>query len=406
MIILNLIIMFKNYKRILWAGFILLLINSCKEEGFEPLFDDGVAPAPIEEAGVENLHGAAKITSVLPDEEDLLYVKAVVEISPGKIREFKSSAYTNELYLEGFGASKAYEVKLYAVDRGENASEPLTVTVNPLSPPVVLVYESLVVKPDFGGINVAFTNETEASLVIVIQVKDEQGDWVERETLYTKKAQGNFSARGFEAEEREFRVFVKDRWDNRSEMGIFTVTPLFEEEILKDTFSAYNLPGDNTVQHCCGTGVKDIWDGITQVDGITFHTKPSNGVPGTFTFDMGVTAILSRMKLWGRNQGDKVQYNMGNIKKFEIWGSEEPPLASGEFPGNMTLLGTFESVKPSGQPVGTNTSEDVQTARAGEDFNFLSGAPPVRYIRVKVFSTWANLSYWHIQEMTFWGKLQ
>jgi hypothetical protein len=398
--------MCRNYKMIFLTGLILLLFNSCKEEGFGPLFDDGVAPAAIQEAGVENMHGAAKITTVLPEDEDLLYVKAVVEVSPGKVREFKSSAFTNELYLEGFGASKPYEVKIYAVDRGENMSAPHTVTIHPLTPPVVLVYESLGIKPDFGGINVSFVNETEASLAIVIQAKDEQGDWVERETLYTKKDKGNFSARGFEAEEREFRVFVKDRWDNQSEAGIYTITPLFEEQIPKEGFSTYNLPGDNFIQHCCGTGVKDIWDGLTQTDGITFHTKPSNGVPGTFTFDMGETAILSRMKLWGRNQGDRVQYNMGNIKKFEIWGSATPPPANGEFPGDMILLGDFESVKPSGQPVGTNTSEDVETARAGEDFNFLSGVPPVRYIRVKVYNTWGGVSYWHIQEMTFWGKIQ
>lgn len=390
---------------IFMAGLFLLLFNSCKEEGFGPLFDDGVAPAAIQEAGVENMHGAAKITTVLPEDNDLLYVKAVVEVSPGKVREFKSSAFTNELLLEGFGASKPYEVKLYAVDRGENMSEPHTVTIHPLKPPVVLVYESLVVKQDFGGVNVSFENKIQANVAIVIQAQNEQGDWVERETLYTKQEEGNFSARGFEAVEREFKIFVKDRWDNQSEEGSFLITPLFEEEIPKESFSSYNLPGDNHIQHCCGTGVKDIWDGLTQTDGITFHTKPSNGVPGTFTFDMGQTAILSRMKLWGRNQGDRVQFNMGNIKEFEIWGSATAP-ANGDFPGDMTLLGKFESVKPSGQPLGTNTSEDVETARAGEDFNFISGIPPVRYIRVKVHSTWANLSYWHIAEMTFWGEIQ
>lgn len=389
------------------AGVVLLLFNSCKEESFGPLVDDNTPPAAIQEAGVENLHGAAKITAVHPEDDDLLYVKAVVEVSPGKVREFRSSAFTNELLLEGFGESKPYEVKLYAADRGENLSEPYTVTIHPLTPPVVLVYESLIVEKDFGGVTVYFENEIEANVAIVIEAQDDQGDWVEQETLYTKQAQGHFSARGFEAVEREFRIYVKDRWDNRSEEGIFTITPLFEEEIPKNNFKAYDLPGDNTVQHCCGTGVKDIWDGIniSDGDGVTFHTKPSNGVPGTFTIDMGVTAVLSRMKLWGRNNSNK-PYNMANIKKFEIWGSEEPPLATGEFPGNMTLLGSFESVKPSGQPLGTNTSEDVATAKAGEDFNFISGIAAVRYIRVKVYSTWANLSYWHIQEMTFWGEIQ
>lgn len=399
--------MYKNYIKIFWAGLLLLLFNSCKEEEFKPLYNDKTAPGQVKEATVENLNGAAKITMQLPEEEDLLYIKAVVEVAPGQVREFKASSYSNELYLDGFGASKAYEVKLYAVDRGENASAPVSVTINPLTPPVVLVYESLEVKPDFGGVNVAFRNETEASVAIVIQVKNEQGDWVERETLYTKKAAGSFSARGFGVEEREFRVLVKDRWANQSEVGIYTILPLFEEPIPKTNFKTYNLPGDNFEPHLVARwGMQALWDGVTQTDDPIFHTKPSNGIPGTFTFDMGVTATLSRMKLWGRNVSLGAVYNIGNVKKFEIWGSATPPPANGEFPGNMILLGEFESVKPSGQPVGTNTSEDVDTFRAGEDFNFISGIPPVRYIRVKVYNTWGGVSYWHIAEMSFWGKLQ
>lgn len=397
--------MFKKYKSLFLAAW--LLLGACKEDTFQPLYNDGMAPGQVKETAVENLHGAAKITAVLPDDEDLLYVKAVVEVAPGKIREFKASAYSNELYLDGFGASKPYEVKLYAVDRGENASPPVSVTIHPLAPPVQLVGEALQVKADFGGINVSFENETEASVVIVVQVKDEQGDWIERESLYTKKDKGNFSARGFEVAERQFQVFVKDRWGNQSEPQVHSLTPLFEEAIPKDGFRAHNLPGDNFQPHMVARwGMAALWDGTTQTDDPVFHTKPSSVLPATFTIDMGVTATLSRMKLWGRSVSLQAIYNIGNIRKFEIWGSETPPPASGEFPGNMTLLGEFESRKPSGQPRGTNTSEDVETARAGEDFNFLSGIPPVRYIRVKVYDTWGGVSYWHIAEMSFWGKLQ
>lgn len=397
--------MYKNYKFLLWLGLILLLFNSCEEDGLEPLFNDGIAPGPVSEARVENFHGAAKIFIVLPDDEDVNYVKAVAEVSAGKFREFTTSAYSNELYLDGFGESKPYDVKLYAVDRGGNESKPISVIVHPLTPPVDLIFESLVVTADFGGINVSFQNETEASVGIVVQTQNNQGDWVEQEAIYTKMDEGNFSVRGFEVQEREFKVFIKDRWDNKSETGNYVLTPLFEEKVPREGFRANELPGDNTIQHCCGTGMKDIWDGITSNDGITFHTKPSNGAQGTFTFDIGVTAVLSRMKLWGRNQDPRLPFNIGNIKKFEIWGSANPPLPGGEFPGNMTLLGDFESVKPSGEPVGTNTSEDVETARAGEDFNFPAGIPPVRYIRVKVYNNWGGVSYWHIQEMTFWGEI-
>lgn len=407
MILLNLTIMYKNSHKIFWVGVVLLLLNACKEEMFKPLYDDGNAPGRVKEAVIENLNGAAKITTVLPDDDDLLYIKAVVEVAPGKIREFKASSYSNELYLDGFAVSKPYEVKLYAVDRGENTSEPLLVLIHPLTPPVELIYKSLIVKADFGGVNVNFQNVTEASVSIVIQIKDSQGDWIERETYYTKKLSGNFSARGLSIEEREFRVFVKDRWANQSETGIFSIKPLFEELIPKTNFKAYNLPGDTFEPHLVARwAMPALWDGVSQTDDPVFHTKPSAILPGTFTIDIGVTTTLSRMKLWGRTVAVNSIYNLGNIKKFEIWGSSTPPPASGEFPGNMILLGEFESTKPSKQPLGTNTSEDVETARAGEDFSFLSGIPPVRYIRIKVYTTWGGVSYWHIAEMTFWGKLQ
>ena len=396
------------YKNIFFAVLSMLLFTTCKKDEYKPLHNDKVAPGPVKSATVENLHGAAMLTVVHPDDEDLLYVKAVVEVAPEKLREFKASSFTNALYLEGFAESKAYEVKLYAVDKGENVSAPLSVTIHPLTPPVHLIFKSLQVKADFGGVNVAFKNETQASISIVIEVKDSTGEWLERETLYTKKDSGNFSARGFPPVAQEFRIYVRDRWGNHSEKGIFKILPLYEELIPKTGYRAYNLPGDNFEPHLVARwGMPALWDGISATDDPVFHTKPSSVLPATFTFDMGVTATLSRLKLWGRSGGanGNTYYNIGNIKKFEVWGSEQPPLASGAFPGNMTLLGEFESVKPSGQPVGTNTSEDKETAAAGEDFNFLSGIPPVRYIRIKVYTTWGGVTYWHIAEMTFWGKM-
>lgn len=398
--------MYKNSNKIFWFAVLLLLLNACKEEMFKPLSNDGKAPGKVKSAVVENFNGGARITAVLPDDDDLLYIKAIVEVEPGKIREFKASSYSKELYLDGFAQSKPYEVKLYAVDKGENTSEPLLITIHPLTPPVELIYKSLIVKPDFGGVNVSFQNSTQASVSIVIEIKDDKGDWIERETYYTKRASGNFSARGLPIEEREFRIFVQDRWANKSELGIFKIKPLFEELVPKTNFKAYNLPGDTFEPHLVARwAMPAIWDGVTNTDDPVFHTKPTAVLPGTFTFDMGVTATLSRMKLWGRSVALGSIYNIGNIKKFEIWGSATPPPANGNFPGNMTLLGEFESKKPSGQPLGTNTQEDVETFRAGEDFSFLSGGSPVRYIRVKVYTTWGGVSYWHIAEMTFWGKL-
>lgn len=367
----------------------------------QPLFDDGKAPAPVTEASVENLPGAAKITYTLPSDPDLLYVKAVVEAQPGKIRETKASVFGNELLLECFAESREYTVKLYAVDHGENQSQPITVTVHPLTLPVQTVLESIVTQADFGGIRISYQNETETAIAVVVSVQDSvTGEWTEKDTYYTKQKAGNYAARGFPPVETNFRIFVKDRCGNQSDERVFTLTPLYEEKIPKPFFT-YNLPTDTYIQHCCGTGVDEIWDEVL-VPGESFHTKPGQVFPIHFTFDLGVTAVLSRFRFWGRTN---VPYNIGNVKTFEIWGTGTKPNPDGSWDGWTKLL-DGESIKPSGEPVGTNTAEDIETFAAGEEFQFPLGNPPVRYIRFKTLSTWSGVTYTHIVETSFWGQIE
>jgi len=63
-----------------------------------------------------------------------------------------------------------------------------------------------------------------------------------------------------------------------------------------------------------------------------------------------------------------------------------------------------ESVKPSGLPVGQNSDEDLALMYKGEEFNFPSGAPAVRYLRFKINETWNKTTFFHIGELTFWGQ--
>jgi hypothetical protein len=388
------------YKYTFPALFFLLTWSACMdEETREPLFSDSVPPAAVSEAAVENLAGAAKITYTLPNDADLLYVKAVVEAQPGKIRETKASIYGNELLLECFAESREYEVKLYAVDQAENQSEPITIIVHPLKLPVQTVLESMVVQTDFGGLRIDYENETEAAIAVVVSVQDTiTGEWTEKDTYYTKQKASYYTVRGFAPVETNFQIFVKDRCGNRSSESIYTLTPLYEEKIPKP-FYTYNLPTDTYQAHANPSWTVDkIWDDMLNND-MVFHTKPGQVFPIHFTFDLGVTAVLSRFTLWGR---DNVPYNIGNVKEFEVWGTAETPSADGSWVGWTKLL-DGESVKPSGEPVGTNTAEDIETFKAGEEFSFPRG-PAVRYIRFKTLSTWSGVTYTHISEMSFWGK--
>src|SRR3546814_10792502 len=66
------------------------------------------------------------------------------------------------------------------------------------------------------------------------------------------------------------------------------------------------------------------WDGILNTESPTFLTGPGTPMPQWFTFDLGVTAPLTRMKLYQRGTNATRLYSGGNVKTFEIWGSTEP----------------------------------------------------------------------------------
>jgi hypothetical protein len=222
---------------------------------------------------------------------------------------------------------------------------------------------------------------------------DSLGDWVTAEVFYTKRPDGTFAVRGFEAVERTFGIFVKDRWDNHSDTTIAILTPLFEKELDRNNFKELKLASDAPL-------INSSWNFQLLFDNkfedICYHTAVGSGMPQWFTIDMTQVATLSRFKMWQR-QGNI--YNHGNVKKFEIWGSNNP----GDDWSSWQLLGTFESIKPSGQPTGIVTTEDIAFAAAGEEFVFPPGTEAVRYLRFKSLASWSGGDFVHILELRFWG---
>ncbi len=384
----------------------LLLAAACKEsERGVPVSTTDVAPGPVSDIQVENIAGGATISYALPKSSNLLYVLAEYRIREGgELLEKKSSYYNNSLTIEGFPDTLARQVTLYAVSKGEKRSEPVEVTVHPGQPPIKLIKASVQMKATFGGVQVSFVNENEADVKITVLTTDSVGDLYPADVYYTKRKEGNFSVRGFAAEERTFGVFVRDRWDNFSDTVYSTLTPYYEEEITKSLFSAVHLPTDTYTQHCCGNGMTDVWDDVWG-PGDVFHTKPNTGMPQWFTFDMGQSVLLSRLKLYHRNTsaGTDGAFYGGDPKRFEIWGSNDPnPDGSWD---SWTLLGSYECLKPSGSA--KPTAEDIAYAcEDGEDFEFPLGIPPVRYLRFRTLETWGGTTYIYIAELSFWGDVQ
>lgn len=385
-------------KKILFIcglGLALLVIHACKQERLGPSGRDGQAPGTVSNIKVVNLNGAATISYSLPSDADLLYVKAEYKTKTGLVRETKVSRYNSSLTVEGFGDTSAYDVTLYAVDKSENASAPTVVTVHPLTPSVFLVRDSLVVTPDFGGLNIAFVNEHEENMAIIVLTNDSLGQFSPINTNYTNLKTGNFSVRGMPSVPTKFGIYTRDRWGNLSDTMMVTLTPLFEEQLDRTKMHGIVLPTDAPLGY--DGNIDGLFDG--NVSSGFYHSGDAARMPQWFTFDMGVSAKLSRLAWFMR---DGFYYSLHNPRVVEIWGSNNPN-PDGSFDASWTLLVSHTQIKPSGLPNGQLSQDDIDAAHAGETVTFPLTTPKVRYIRFKTLQNWSNGTYVNFYELMMWG---
>lgn len=384
----------------------LIFVLSCAEDRSYIRLEDDVAPSPLTNIRVEPIPGGAKIYYSNPPEQSFRYVRADYSIRPDVRRESRSSSYADHVAVIGFPSTDEYEVTLYAVSAGEKESEPVKVKINPLTPPLREVQNTLVFTETFGGVTITFSNSGEASMAVAVLTTDANGEWYEVNTYYNQSKNGRFTVRGFVAEERNFAAVARDRFGSLSDTVKATVTPIFEEEIPKSGFRVYSLTSDMPGGHggSQNTADKAIDGRIAPGGGVAvYHTAPGTGMPQHFTFDMGKRSSLSRYKLWHRGPGGTWAYQLGAPRVWEIYGSNNP---TDEW-DSWILLGRFEAQKPSGEPLGTNTAEDNRYAtEIGEDYDFPEGNPPVRYIRFRTVETWGFVDYMYLGEISLWGRIE
>lgn len=400
-------------KYLYFILFFVIGIWACSEDTHKPITKDDVAPGQVSDVTVKNLPGGALLQYSIPDDRDLLYVKADYKLSNGKAMSVKASVYSDSLKLVGFGDTSEYKVSLTCVDRSENESEVTEVIIKPLKAPIEHIFESLNMRATFGGINLLWENEFRAPVAIKILQQDtveNSNDLIEATTLYTEGTNGDFSLRGYEAIETDFYCVIRDRWNNYSDTLHATLTPLFELELNKGNFEELFLPGDTPQKppwnSSSASTIPKLWDG--KLNGGDYRITGLNGdMPDNyyFTFDLGVIAKLSRFKLHQFLQSDgKYLYFDAQYRKFEIWGCTELDYTGGW--DNWSLIKDCEIIKPSGKPNGLRnyTNEDKELAIAGHDFEIPLEAPEVRYIRIKVKETFGGLNWAGADEITFWGE--
>ncbi|TDQ08097.1 DUF5000 domain-containing lipoprotein [Pedobacter metabolipauper] len=382
--------------------FTILCLYGCSKQGRLDFVDENLpAPAQVNSVKSTSTPGGAILTYKLPVDENMSYVKAVYEIQPGVFREAKSSRFTDTLKLVGFGDTLSHEVKIYSIGKNEKSSEATLVTVIPKTPPVLSVYKTAVMAATFGGVNVSFKNPDRADLAIIV-MRDTTGNgtWAPLTTFYTAAVSGNFAARGLESREQKFAMFIRDRWSNKSDTLELALTPKFEIEIPKNTFQPLVLPTDQTALAGSGFTIQSLWNGTAGNE--IYASSNASSLPQWITIDLGKKVLLSRFKQYMEQYSHC--YTASGLKTFELWGSNNPDADGGWT--RWTLLGRFNTLKPSGLPLGQTTAEDINYgAILGADFTFDVDPEPVRYLRLKSLETYSSTGQVVIRELSFWGQI-
>lgn len=179
--------------------------------------------------------------------------------------------------------------------------------------------------------------------------------------------------------------------------------------IPKTTWTANMLTGDMGMNG--SYPLPRLWDGNTTN---FMHSIDPVVLPCTFTWNLGLKAKLSKMKLWPRPDAAD-RWNRGQPRIFEIYGSLEPN-PDGSLDDSWTLLGKFVCVQPSGNGIANPwlapTAEDIALSTNGIEFEFVPGDSvdpdaTVRYIRFRSLEHFNPTQPPRIllAEISLWGTL-
>ncbi|MDR1340214.1 MAG: DUF4959 domain-containing protein [Prevotellaceae bacterium] len=402
----------------------MMYISGCKEEGrLDHIDDSAPAPAPVTLEKVTNNPGGAVIKYSIPIDKNLLGVK-VVYTRNGEICESKASKYTDTLVVEGFGSTAPQEVLLYSVGVNEKLSEPVTVSINPLVPPVQTV--TFDIEEGFGGVIVSLEeNHSNANLALVLLsdtlfTSGEKRQWIQMQTFHTESAARKFSRRGLAPKAMDFAVYVRDRWGNTSDTVYRTLTPLEEIKLPKTEFRNAALPTDwfSSAEGSNNYRMENLWNGVEATNSAIYASAFSSPMPQWVTIDLGHRMSISRIQKWPRANYEL--YSGSGPRTFELWGSDNPnPDGSWE---SWHLLGEFEQFKPSGygegREVGPITDEDRDYWYNRTEFeltptdNAQDPYMTVTHLRLKftssytTYGTEATQGQIIVAEFTFWGQLK
>ncbi|MCG8318481.1 MAG: DUF4959 domain-containing protein [Cytophagales bacterium] len=389
-----------------------IVLSSCEEEERGPLVKDSTIPGTVTEVSVANLPGGARISYKVPDDDDAFFVEAAFTRN-GKQVTARSSIYKSFVEIDGLKSGQVQDVELVTVDRSDNRSAAVKVTIEPLIAPIDILFGSFELVEDFGGVRLKYDNKENVKAELLLYTKGENGNLIYQQSAFIDSDEKSFHIyRGFPIELNTFGVVAIDRWDNVTDTIKADILPLLEVELDKGNFKKLNFPSDEPP--AWGTSIEGLWDNNYTVWNRGLHTTANINGPAVppyeqywqmFSIDLGVTAKLSRFKFFQRV--NSFEYRHGNPKRFELWGITELPGNDGtSLERWVRLVENGEVVKPSRLPLGQLSSEDIAEAADGEEYILPIDAPPIRYIRFVTLESWSGGTFMHINELEFFGQIE
>jgi len=391
--------------------YILLLaafaFTACNEEVL-----DTTAPGKVTNISYKPTNGGAVLTFTAPEDDDLLYVKAVYTNSLGKEVFKVTSHYGDSIEIDGFKEATPQKVKLYAVDRSNNNSEAAEIEVTPMKSFIYLVQESIQMKEQLGGVRITWENPDQKTVFVYVNFS-KAGKTYER-ILSSALSDPVLMIRGLDPEEYSFSVTVEDFNGNKTDkMDVGTYRPLLEQKIDKSTWKVLqNLSVDGDKWE--GT-LASFWDDVVDTkesaadNSYFIISRDENGGmlkwPLDIVVDLNKTVVVNRFVVWQRAfayvnaeqngvSTDYCYYKEENLKSFSVSVSTDKL--------TWNSLGTFDIGDPR-DAAGVISPAKYKEAIDGHEFNLESVSQPFRYMKFSILSNYGSETNVYGSEITLYG---
>lgn len=383
------------------------VFTACKEEVL-----DTTVPGKVTNVSYKATNGGAILTYTAPGDNDLLYVKAVYTNSLGKEVFKVSSHYGDSIEIDGFIDETPHAVKLYAVDRSNNNSEPTDIEVTPFKSFIYHVQESIKMKEDLGGVRITWDNPDKKTVFVYVNFT--KGEKMYERILSSSLSTPAIMIRGLDPVEYNFSVRVEDFNGNKTDsLQIGKYKPLLEQKIDKKSWTLLqNLSVDGDKWE---GKLVNFWDDVIDTKEVNTDNsyfiinRDDNGGmlkwPLDIVVDLNKTVVVNRFVVWQRafaylnpeQNGvsvDYYYYKEENMRSFTISVSTDKT--------TWTSLGTFDIGDPR-DASGNIPAAAIKAAIDGHEFNLEVVSQPFRYLKFSILSNYGSETNVYGSEITLYG---